>query len=70
MYEFQLNWKTYAMLSFNMPSIFGSFLSTGDFKAPILVVVLILLDMLMYFPFVKIYEKQQLMLESITVEEE
>lgn len=53
-----------------MPSIFGSFLSTGDFKAPILVVVLILLDMLMYFPFVKIYEKQQLMLESITVEEE
>lgn len=62
--------KTYAMLSFNMPSIFGSFLSTGDFKAPILVVVLILLDMLMYFPFVKIYEKQQLMLESITVEEE
>ena len=70
MYEFQLIGKTYAMLSFNMPSYFWIILSTGDFKAPILVVVLILLDMLMYFPFVKIYEKQQLMLESITVEEE
>ena len=56
--------KTYAMLSFNMPSIFGAYFSTGDFKAVILVAVLIVIDMLLYFPFMKMYEKQQLLIEQ------
>lgn len=56
--------KTYAMLSFNMPSIFGAFFSTGEVKAVVVVALLIVLDMLMYYPFVKIYEKQQLKLEA------
>lgn len=49
--------RTYAMLSYSMPSIFGSFLSTGDFKAVILIIVLILLDMAIYYPFFKAYER-------------
>lgn len=56
--------KTYAMLSFNMPSIFGAYFSTGDFKAVILVAILIVIDMILYFPFMKIYEKQQLRIEQ------
>ena len=52
------------MLSFNMPSIFGAYFSTGDFKAVILVAVLIVIDMLLYFPFMKMYEKQQLLIEQ------
>lgn len=50
--------RTYTMLSYNMPSIFGAFFSTGDFKAVILIVVLLVLDLLIYFPFFKAYEKQ------------
>ena len=49
--------RTYAMLSYNMPSIFGSYFSTGDFKAVILIIVLILVDMLIYYPFFKAHEK-------------
>ncbi|WP_337407871.1 hypothetical protein [Holdemanella sp.] len=56
--------KTYAMLSFNMPSVFGAFLSTGDVKALLLVVALLILDMVLYYPFVKMYERQQLKLEN------
>jgi PTS system cellobiose-specific IIC component len=49
--------RTYAMLSYNMPSIFGAYFSTGDWKAPILILVLIALDMLIYLPFFKANEK-------------
>lgn len=52
------------MLSFNMPSVFGAFLSTGDVKALLLVVALLILDMVLYYPFVKMYERQQLKLEN------
>lgn len=56
--------KTYAMLSFNMPSIFGAFFSTGQMAAVVLVFLLIILDMAIYFPFYKMYEKQQLKIEN------
>ena len=49
--------KTYAMLSYNMPSIFGAYFSTGDFKAAILIIVLIVVDMLIYYPFFKAHER-------------
>lgn len=50
--------KTFAMLSWQMPSIFGSFLSTMDIKAFFLVLILIVLDAILYYPFFKMYEKQ------------
>lgn len=56
--------RTYAMLSYNMPSIFGSFLSTGDFKAAVLIVVLILVDMAIYYPFFKAYERSTMKAEK------
>lgn len=43
--------KSFAMLSWNMPSVFGAFLSTMDIKAAILIIVLVILDMVIYFPF-------------------
>lgn len=56
--------KTFAMLSWNMPNVFGAFLSTMDIKAGILIVALIILDMLVYFPFFKIYEKSLVKMEE------
>ncbi len=50
--------KSFAMLSWQMPSVFGAFLSTMDWKASILIVVLMVLDGIIYYPFFKIYEKQ------------
>ena len=52
--------KTFAMLSFNMPSIFGSYFATSDFKGPVLIIILVIIDMAIYFPFMKVYEKAQL----------
>ncbi len=56
--------KTFAMLSWNMPSIFGAFLSTMDYRAGLLVIGLIVLDMIIYFPFFKIQEKQLVLMEN------
>ena len=49
--------RTFAMLSYNMPSIFGSYLATGDIKAAVLIVVLILVDIVIYYPFFKAHER-------------
>lgn len=56
--------RTFAMLSWQMPSIFGAFFSTMDVKAVVLVFGLILLDGLVYFPFFKTHEKQCVALEA------
>ena len=56
--------KSFAMLSWNMPSIFGGFLSTMDIRALILVVALIVLDAVIYFPFFKVQEKELLKKEN------
>lgn len=56
--------KSFAMLSWQMPSLFGSFLSTMDWKAPILIIVLIVIDGLIYYPFFKIYEHQMVKMEA------
>lgn len=56
--------KSFAMLSWNMPSVFGAFLSTMDIKALILVVVLIVLDGVIYYPFLKVQEKELLEVEE------
>lgn len=56
--------KTYAMLSWQMPSIIGAFFSTMDWKAPVLIVLLIIMDGLIYFPFFKMYEKTMVKMEN------
>ena len=56
--------KTFAMLSWNMPSVFGAFLSTMDIKALFLVIALIIIDMVIYYPFFKTYEKNLVKLET------
>lgn len=68
--SFGLIEKTFAMLSWQMPSIFGSFLSTMDVKAVILVLTLIVLDAVLYYPFFKMYEKQLVQQENAAVQEE
>ncbi|MBY7141977.1 PTS sugar transporter subunit IIC [Virgibacillus sp. NKC19-3] len=50
--------STFANLSWQMPPFIGAFFSTLDWKAPILVILLIILNALMYYPFVKIYDRQ------------
>lgn len=49
--------KSFAMFSWSMPSIFGAFLSTLDYKAALLILGLIIIDILIYYPFFKVYEK-------------
>lgn len=56
--------RSFAMLSWNMPSIFGAFLSTMDIKALVLIVLLIVLDALIYYPFFKLQEKQLVEIEK------
>ena len=56
--------KTYAMLSWQMPSIIGAFFSTMDWKAPVLIVLLVIMDGLIYFPFFKMYEKTMVKMEN------
>ncbi|MDH6367009.1 MULTISPECIES: PTS transporter subunit EIIC [unclassified Breznakia] len=56
--------KTFAMLSWNMPNVFGAFLSTMDWKAAVLVIFLIILDAIIYYPFFKTYERNLVKLEN------
>lgn len=56
--------KTFAMLSWQMPSVIGAFFSTMDWKAPVLIVILMVVDGIIYFPFFKIYEKSMVKLEQ------
>lgn len=49
--------RTFAMLSYSMPSIFGAYFSTGDIKAAVMIVVMVVVDMLIYYPFFKAHEK-------------
>lgn len=48
-----------------LPGPIGAYLATGgDYRAAILNIVLIILSVIIYFPFVKIYDKKQLMEEG------
>lgn len=62
--EANLIGKSFAMLSWNMPSIIGAFLSTMDWKAVALIAGLIILDILVYYPFFKMYERQLVIQET------
>jgi PTS system cellobiose-specific IIC component len=55
---------TFVMPPWTTPSVLCAFLSTMDWRASVLVLVLIALDMMLYYPFFKIYEKQMLLQEG------
>ncbi|WP_270267398.1 PTS sugar transporter subunit IIC [Enterococcus casseliflavus] len=61
--------KTFAVFSWQMPSPIGAFLSTMDWRAIVLVLILIILDGMMYYPFLKVYEKNLVQLEKESDEE-
>ncbi|MBR2684978.1 MAG: PTS sugar transporter subunit IIC [Erysipelotrichaceae bacterium] len=48
----------YIYPGWNLPAPLGALLATLDVKAVFLMIVIILLDMLLYYPFFKIYDKQ------------
>lgn len=56
--------KTFVNPSWNMFSPIGALISTADIKALILVCGLIIIDVLIYLPFFKVYERQKLKEES------
>ena len=62
--------RTFAMLSWQMPNIPGAFLSTMDIKAMFLVCGLLVVDILIYYPFFKMHEKQCVAMELETEDEE
>lgn len=58
--DFHIIGRTFADPSWNMFAPIGAILSTMDVKALVLVIGLIIIDVLIYLPFFKIYEKQKL----------
>lgn len=62
--------KTFAVFSWQMPAPFGAFLSTLDWRAVVLVLILIVIDGITYYPFLKIYEKDLVKLERENSENE
>ena len=56
--------KTFAVFSWQMPAPIGAFLSTMDWRAVLLVLLLIILDGIIYLPFLKVYEKNLVNLEK------
>lgn len=58
--DFGLVARTFADASWNMISPIGALINTMDVKAALLVLLLIVLDLVIYFPFFKVYEKQKL----------
>ena len=62
--------KTFAMVSWSMPSVFGAFFSSLDWKAPVTIILLTILDALIYLPFLRIYDRNQMALEAMEAENE
>lgn len=60
--------RTVADPSWNMFCPIGALISTMDIKAMLLVVFLIILDIVIYFPFIKVYDNQKLKEENETIE--
>lgn len=50
--------KTFSVVPWTTPAPIGGFLATMDYKAPIFIIMLIALDVLIWYPFFKAYEKQ------------
>lgn len=67
--QFELINKTFAAFSWQIPAPFGAFLSTMDWKAVVLVIILIFIDGAIYYPFFKVYERDLTKIESEESEE-
>ena len=62
--QFGIVGRIWASASWNMPTPIAAFLSTMDWKALVLNVLLIVVDFLLYYPFVKAYDKEKLAEET------
>lgn len=62
---FGLVGRTIAQPGWNMFAPIGGLLSTLDIKAMLLIIVLIVIDALIYLPFVKVYDKQKVEEEKL-----
>lgn len=62
--------RTFADPSWNMFCPIGALISTMDVKAVLLVIALIIIDVLIYYPFFKIYDKQKYEEEQTNTESE
>ena len=67
--QFGIVGKTFAVFSWQMPAPIGAFLSTMDWRAVVLVLILIVLDGMMYYPFFKVYERNLVKLETTSDDE-
>lgn len=56
--------KTFIYPGWNIPTPIGEFLSTMDYRAIILAVLLVIMDAALYYPFFKVYEKQKVAEEA------
>lgn len=61
--------RFFASTSWNLPTPFQAMLGTTDAKAMLLNIALILLDMVIYYPFFKMYDKQKLEEEANTAQQ-
>ena len=60
--------RTFVDPSWNMPVLFGQFLSTMDFRTIIYFMAMFVLDLVIWLPFFKSYEKQKLEEEKVAEE--
>lgn len=56
--------RFYVSLPFTTPAILQGFLATGDIKVALLLIVLLPINMLVWYPFLKAYDKQLLLEEA------
>lgn len=56
--------RTFVYPGWNIPTPIGEFLATMDYRAIILAIALVVIDGLIYYPFLKVYEKQKLIEEQ------
>lgn len=61
--------KTFTTASWNLFAPFAAFISTMDWKAAALTIILILIDIVLYFPFVKVMDNQKLKEEQMLAEQ-
>ena len=62
--DFGLVNRAFAYPGWNVPSPIGAFLATMDIRAFLLIVALVILNLLVYYPFFRAYEKQKLQEET------
>ena len=61
--------KAFSYGGWNMPAPISAFIATLDWRAIVLTIVLILIDIVIYLPFFKVFEKQKLAEETGTAKE-